>query len=72
MKKCEVCGSPHEPWQAHHFVKDSPVFNTPIVKDKPPVKNVVKDMPRSTKWQRANRDKYNTYMREYMKKRRAK
>jgi hypothetical protein len=44
---------------------------TEEVKDMPQKSKKSKKVPRSTKWQRENREAYNAYMREYMRKRRA-
>ncbi len=64
-------------------VKDKPVLNKPVLNKFKPVLNAadardlhasVAGLPssRSTKWQQDNRLAYNAYMKDYMRKRRAK
>jgi hypothetical protein len=52
MKPCDICGTPHESWQAHRFVNTKP---KPVNTEKPPVACVNADRHREG------------YMRDYMR-----
>ena len=53
-------------------VSNKPVSNTrKSVSNEKPVSNKVGTLPRVQTWRNNNREKYNDYMREYMRKKRA-
>ena len=73
MKKCEVCGADaHPPWKAHVFAsKASNATATQVASNE--LETAVEPQARPGKpKQRWNREAYNAYQREYMKRRRAK
>ncbi len=72
MPKCEICGSKHDPWQAHHFERQD-VVQLPVPVTMPKVHRdlhpeVKAESVTKRVWRSKNKEKYNAYMREYMRK----
>ena len=81
MKKCELCGTVHEAYQAHVFATNTATnkesaTNT-IATNAPPIASVAEtkaavggEVPIRTP-NRRSREAYNAYQREYMRRKRA-
>lgn len=68
---CKICGKNHWFHEPHDFGNnsDKSVTNIPIYRDITNKKDKGKN-ERVLRWKKERRDKYNAYMREYMRKKR--
>lgn len=72
--KCKLCGTKHSFSEPHKFADEGvaltqePVFLPPVAEKKTGDKS---DTLRKRKWRAKNKNKYNAYMKDFMRKDRA-